>query len=67
MSPVRYPSGKNVDLQTQTRLRTFVVLLVLIGLVWLFKEVALLGLFLSYIFFGLFRRWRRARPARTPR
>jgi CDP-diacylglycerol--serine O-phosphatidyltransferase len=67
MSTVRYPSGKNVDLQTQTRLRTFVILLVLLGLVVIFKEVALLGLFLGYIFFGLVRHWRRPRPARMPR
>src|ERR1017187_5247655 len=67
MSPVRYPSGKNVDMQTRTRLRTFFFLLVLVGLVLLFKEVALLGLFLAYIFYGLYRRWRRPRPARMPR
>jgi CDP-diacylglycerol--serine O-phosphatidyltransferase len=67
MSTVRYPSGKNVDLQTQTRLRTFVGLLALIGLVLLFKEIALVGLFLAYIFFGIFRHWRRTRQARIVR
>jgi CDP-diacylglycerol---serine O-phosphatidyltransferase len=67
MSTVRYPSGKNVDLQTQTRLRTFVALLVLIGLVVIYKEVAFLGLCLGYIFFGLVRHWRRPRPARIAR
>jgi len=64
MSTVRYPSGKNVDLQTKTRFRTFVGVLMLIGLVLVFREVALLGVFLGYIFFGLFRHWRRARAAR---
>jgi CDP-diacylglycerol--serine O-phosphatidyltransferase len=44
MSTVRYPSGKKVDLQTQTRLRTFVFLLLILGLVVVFKEVAALGL-----------------------
>jgi CDP-diacylglycerol--serine O-phosphatidyltransferase len=67
MSSYRYPSGKNLDLQTQTRLRTFVVLLVLVGIVLRFREVALLGLFLMYIFFGLIRHWRRSRPAKIPR
>ena len=67
MSTVRYPSGKNVDLQTKTRFRTFALLLMLIGLVVAFKEVALLGGFLGYIFFGLFRHWRRARTARIRR
>jgi CDP-diacylglycerol--serine O-phosphatidyltransferase len=67
MSTVRYPSGKKVDLQTQTRLRTFVALIVLIGLVIIFKEVAFMGLCLGYIFFGLFRHWRRSRQPRILR
>ncbi len=64
VSSVRYPSGKKVDLQTTTRLRNFVFFLGLIGLVWLFKEVAVLGVCLGYIFFGLIRHWRRRRPVR---
>src|ERR1039457_2210412 len=67
MSTVRYPSGKNVDLQTRTRLRTFVVFLVFIGLLLLYKEIAVLAAFLGYIFFGLFRHWRRPRAAGRPR
>ncbi len=61
MSTVRYPSGKNVDMQTQTRMRTFVGFLVLIGLIILYKEVTLLCVCLGYIFFGLIRHWRRRR------
>jgi CDP-diacylglycerol--serine O-phosphatidyltransferase len=67
MSTVRYPSGKNVDLQTRTRLRTFVVFLVFIGLLLLYKEIAVLAAFLGYIFFGLFRHWRRPRAAGRPK
>jgi CDP-diacylglycerol--serine O-phosphatidyltransferase len=67
MSPVRYPSGKKVDLQTQTRLRTFIVIILLIGLIIFFKEVAFMGLCLGYIFFGLIRHWRRSRVARAAR
>ncbi len=66
MSSYRYPSGKNVDMQTQTRFRTFVVLLVLIVLILFFREVALLGLFLAYIFYGIVRRWRRPRHSKSP-
>jgi CDP-diacylglycerol--serine O-phosphatidyltransferase len=62
MSTVRYPSGKHVDLQTQTRMRTFVVILIFLGLLLLYKEVAVLTAFLGYIFFGLIRHWRRPRP-----
>ena len=63
MSRVRYPSGKQVDMQTQTRLRPFILILALIGLVILYKEIAVLGLCLAYIFFGLFRYARSRRPA----
>lgn len=63
VSTVRYPSGKGVDLQTRTRLQPFVLFLVFVGLVVVFKEVALLCSCLGYIFFGLIRHWRRpARP-----
>jgi len=64
VSTVRYPSGKQVDLQTQTRLHNFVVVLALIGVVVLFKEVAVLCVCLGYIFFGLIRHWRRPRRLR---
>jgi CDP-diacylglycerol--serine O-phosphatidyltransferase len=65
MSSVRYPSGKKVDLQTQTRLRNLAGLLVVIGVVLIFKEEALLCICLGYIFYGLIRQWRRSR--RIPR
>ncbi|HEY1764170.1 MAG TPA: phosphatidylcholine/phosphatidylserine synthase [Opitutaceae bacterium] len=67
VSTIRYPSGKNVDLLTQTRLRTFVIVLVGIVLMLLFKEIALLGLFLFYIFYGIIRRWRRPKVRKAPR
>jgi len=59
MSTVRYPSGKNIDLQTRTRLRTFAAALAFCIFAWFFKEYALLGVSLCYIFFGLVRHWRR--------
>ena len=64
VSTVRYPSGKKVDLQTKTQLQNFVLFLGLIGVVVFFKEVAVLCVCLSYIFFGLVRQWRRSRRAR---
>ena len=67
MSTVRYPSGKNLDMQTQTRIRPFVSILVVIGLVFFYREVALLGICLGYIFFGLFRYVRRGRPGSDPK
>lgn len=64
VSTVRYPSFKQVDWQTRTRLRTFVVILVTIGVIVEFQEVALLWIFLGYIFYGLFGHWRRVQRAR---
>jgi CDP-diacylglycerol---serine O-phosphatidyltransferase len=69
MSTVRYPSGKGVDMQTQTKMRPFLLFLVVIAAVILWKEVGVLGVCLGYIFFGLFRHIRRAKvpPATEPR
>jgi len=59
MSTVRYPSGKKVDLQTQTKARRFVLLIVCAGFLVLFKEIAFICVCLAYIFYGLIRRWRK--------
>ena len=67
MSTVRYPSGKKVDMQTQTRLRPFIALLALIGVVILYKEIAVLGICLGYVFFGLFRSIRNQRAGAMQR
>lgn len=64
MSRFRYPSGKNVDFQTRTKMRTFVALIIMIGLVLVLKEYAFIGLCLGYIFFGPIRHWRRYRLAK---
>jgi CDP-diacylglycerol--serine O-phosphatidyltransferase len=65
MSTVRYPSGKNIDLQTRTKLRPFAGLLMLGLLIYLLREVALLLLCLVYIFYGLFRQVRRPPGSRA--
>jgi len=67
VSAVRYPSGKKVDLQTSTRLPTFVIIVVVAGALILFKEFGLLACTLTYIFFGLIRHIRRARVQRKNR
>ena len=59
MSTVRYPSGKGVDMQTTTKMRPFLVFLLVIAAVALWQEVGVLGVCLGYIFFGLFRHLRR--------
>jgi CDP-diacylglycerol--serine O-phosphatidyltransferase len=64
MSTVRYPSGKGIDLQTRMKLRSFAAGFALIVLFLVFKEYALFGVCLAYIFFGLIRHLRR--PAGNP-
>lgn len=59
ISTVRYPSGKGVDLQTKTRLTTFVPVLISVAGIVIFKEVGLLAVTLGYIGFGLVRHIRR--------
>jgi CDP-diacylglycerol---serine O-phosphatidyltransferase len=68
MSTVRYPSGKKVDLQTQTKARRFVLLIVCAGFLVLFKEIAFICVCLAYIFYGLIRQWRKPKvnkPSQT--
>ncbi len=67
MSGIRYPSGKKVDMQTQTKFRPFIGILILLGLVVTFREIAFLGICLGYIFFGIIRAWQRRRVARKSR
>ncbi|MBL4576748.1 MAG: CDP-diacylglycerol--serine O-phosphatidyltransferase [Opitutaceae bacterium] len=55
VSSIRYPSFKEIDWRTKTRFRTFVFIPILIALIYLFKQFALVLLFFSYLFFGIFR------------
>ena len=66
VSTIRYPSGKQIDMQTKTRLTSFVLFFCTVAAVVVFKEIAMLAVTLSYIFFGLIRQMRRksfSRPA----
>ncbi len=60
VSTIRYPSFKQVDWQTKTRMRTFVGIIVIVVCALLLREVALVALFLAYIFYGIARHLRRA-------
>jgi len=67
VSTFRYPSFKQIDWQMRMHLRTFVIVLVLIGGVLVFREVALLPIFLGYIFYGIFGHWQRVQRVRKAR
>lgn len=62
MSTVRFPSGKNIGMQTRARLSTFAFLLALLAIIFFYKEIGFLCICIGYLFFGLCRHWRR-RPA----
>lgn len=55
VSSIPYPSFKNIDASTQTPFRTFLLIIILIATLVLFKEFAFALLFLIYIFYGLIR------------
>ncbi len=59
VSTVRYPSFKQVNWETRTRIRTFVFVFVGIVLIVRLQEVALFFLFLGYIAYGLFAHYQR--------
>lgn len=60
VSTIRYPSFKQVNWETKTRFRTFVLVFVGVTLLWRLREVAIFFLFLGYIGYGLFAHYRRA-------
>jgi CDP-diacylglycerol--serine O-phosphatidyltransferase len=62
VSTVRYPSGKQIDLRTKTKLTTLVIYIVVAAAVIRFKEYGMIALCLGYIFYGLVRHWRRHGP-----
>lgn len=62
VSTVRYPSGKQIDMRTKTKLTTLVLYIAVAAAVIKFKEYGMIALCLSYIFYGLIRHWRRHGP-----
>ncbi len=55
ISPIRYPSFKKIDWNTKVRLRTFILILMVGMLVYLFRQYALVLVFLAYLFYGVIR------------
>lgn len=63
VSTVRYPSGKQIDLRTRTRLTTWILLVAVAAAVVRFKEYGMLACCLTYIFYGLVTHLRRPRSS----
>ncbi|HKB91018.1 MAG TPA: CDP-diacylglycerol--serine O-phosphatidyltransferase, partial [Opitutaceae bacterium] len=59
VSTVRYPSFKQIDWQTKTRVRTFIFVGGVAVLLIMLQDVAFFFLFLGYIVYGLVRHWQR--------
>jgi CDP-diacylglycerol--serine O-phosphatidyltransferase len=59
VSTVRYPSFKQVNWETKTRVRTLILVLIGAGIIIKLQEVAFFFLFLGYIAYGLFAHYQR--------
>jgi CDP-diacylglycerol--serine O-phosphatidyltransferase len=64
VSDIRYPSFKKVDWNTQAKCSSFVLGIAVILLFTLVEEFAMAIIFLSYVFFGIFRHVSQNRKAR---
>jgi len=59
VSNIPYPSFKHIDWQTQTRARPFILFIIAIAIAYRLRFFSPAIFFLGYIFYGLFRDWRR--------
>ncbi len=66
VSTIRYPSGKQIDLQTKTRLTTFILVGVGAAGLIVFRQYGMIIACLAYIFFGIIRHIRRRQRHPTP-
>lgn len=66
VSKVRYPSGKQIDFQTKTKLTTLILYVIAAAAVVVYKEFGMLAACLTYIFYGLIRHIRRPKVATPP-
>jgi len=61
VSNIHYPSFKALSARTRMQFRTFILLICFITIVYLFHYLAIAGLFVGYIIFGLVRHLRTVR------
>ena len=66
VSTIRYPSGKQIDLQTKTRLTTFILVGVGAAGLIVFRQYGMIIACLAYIFFGIIRHIRRRQRHPAP-
>ncbi len=54
VSSIPYPSFKNINWRTRAPVKTFISVIILAIILFIFREISISLLFLSYIFYGLF-------------
>lgn len=59
VSNIPYPSFKHIDWQTQTKARPFILFIIALAIAYRLRFFSPALFFLGYIFYGLFRDWRR--------
>lgn len=64
ISNIHYPSFKEVDWHTSTRFKTFILLILGLGVAFTFRELAFAVLFISYILYGPIRHLYRSYKAK---
>ena len=64
ISNIPYPSFKDIDWQTSTRLRTFIYLIFALGIAFTFKELSFAIIFFAYIAYGPVRHFCRLYQAK---
>jgi CDP-diacylglycerol--serine O-phosphatidyltransferase len=64
VSNIPYPSFKDLDWQTQTRFRTFIIMILCLGTAFFFKEIFFAIIFFVYIAYGPIRHFYRVYRAR---
>lgn len=64
VSNIPYPSFKDLDWQTQTRFRTFIIMILGLGTAFFFKEFFFAIIFFVYIAYGPIRYFYRIYRAR---
>lgn len=55
VSNIHYPSFKHIDWNTETRFRTFVLIVTIGAIIYFFQELSCAIISLGYVFFGLIR------------
>ncbi len=63
VSSIAFPSFKNIDWNTHTRVNTFILVIICVVLIFSFREIAFALIFLGYTFYGVLKHLTKKAPA----